>query len=196
MHLLELATETDARPGRRWRPPSRRSGRSPTPRRSTGSRTSANQLEQVERHIAETFANLDERDRTLTEAILQQVQEHGELVARETSRVVEAMQGYVQGGAEAMGDLAQRVEEHAESFAVQDGDLAQAENVGRDRVARGGPAPDRHEQLELMSEGWASHALATRIALDASALERFIDARMRRASPELIRATPKALPRD
>jgi hypothetical protein len=36
------------------------------------------QLEQVERHIAETFQTLDERDRTLTEAILRQVREHGE----------------------------------------------------------------------------------------------------------------------
>ena len=62
-----------------------------------------NQLEQVERHIAETFKNLDERDATLTDTILQQVREHGEMVARETSRVVEAMQGYVQGAPKRSG---------------------------------------------------------------------------------------------
>ncbi len=131
-----------------------------------------NQLEQVERHIAETFKNLDERDRTLTDTILQQVREHGEMVARETSRVVEAMQGYVQGGAEAVGRLAQRVEAHAESFASQDGDLTA--NVGatvREEVQAIG------QQLELMSEGMGIHS-RDEVALK-SAMERFVDARVR-----------------
>jgi hypothetical protein len=143
------------------------------------------QLEQVERHIAETFQTLDERDRTLTEAILQQVREHGELVARETSRVVEAMQGYVQGGAEAVGRLAQRVEEHAESFATQDGDLTA--NVGatvREEVQAIG------QKLELMSETMGIHG-RDEIALKA-AMERFIDARVRGLA-ELIRSDSQAL---
>ena len=146
-----------------------------------------NQLEQVERHIAETFKTLDERDRTLTEAILKQVQEHGEMVARETSRVVEAMQGYVQGGAEAVGRLAQRVEEHAESFATQDGDLTA--NVGatvREEVQAIG------QQLELMSEGMGIHTRDE--AAIKAALERFIDARVRGLA-ELIRSDSQALRR-
>jgi hypothetical protein len=145
------------------------------------------QLEQVERHIAETFKTLDERDRTLTQSILAQVREHGELVARETSRVVEAMQGYVQGGAEAVGRLAQRVEEHAESFVSQDGELKA--NVGatvREEVQAIG------QQLEMMSEGMGIHA-RDEVALKAS-MERFVDARVRGLA-ELIRSDSQALRR-
>ena len=145
------------------------------------------QLEQVERHIAETFQTLDARDQALTEAILRQVQEHGELVARETARVVESMQGYVQGGAEAVGRLAQRVEEHAETFASQDGDLRA--NVGatvREEVRAIG------QQLELVSERVGIHG-RDQIALKA-ALERFVDARVRGLA-ELIRSDSLALRR-
>ena len=83
------------------------------------------QLEQVENHIAATFEHLDERDRMLTENVLAQVHEHGDLIAQETTRLVEAMQAYVQGGAEAMGQLAQRVEAHAETFAMRDEHVAE-----------------------------------------------------------------------
>jgi hypothetical protein len=145
------------------------------------------QLEQVERHIAETFKTLDARDKALTEAILRQVHEHGELVARETARVVESMQGYVQGGAEAVGRLAQRVEEHAESFASQDGNLRA--NVGatvREEVQAIG------QQLELVSERVGIHG-RDQVALK-SALERFVDARVRGLA-ELIRSDSQALRR-
>jgi DNA primase large subunit len=143
------------------------------------------ELEQVERHIAETFENLDERDRMLTESILIQVREHGELVARETSRVVEAMQGYVQGGAEAVGRLAQRVEEHAESFATQDGELTA--NVG---ATVRGEIQAIGQQLDLMAERMG---IGTRdqVALKA-AMERFIDARVRGLA-ELVRSDSQAL---
>jgi hypothetical protein len=143
------------------------------------------ELEQVERHIAETFQNLDERDRMLTESILIQVREHGELVARETSRVVEAMQGYVQGGAEAVGRLAQRVEEHAESFATQDGELTA--NVG---ATVRGEVQAIGQQLDLMAERMG---IGTRdqVALKA-AMERFIDARVRGLA-ELVRSDSQAL---
>ena len=145
------------------------------------------QLEQVERHIAETFKNLDERDQMLTDAILIQVREHGELVARETARVVEAMQGYVQGGAEAVGRLAQRVEEHAESFATQDGEIAT--NVGatvRDEIQGIG------QQLDLMVERLGISA-RDQVAVKA-AMERFMDARVRGLA-ELIRSDSQALRR-
>jgi hypothetical protein len=82
------------------------------------------QLEQVEAHISATFAHLDERDKNLTGAIQQRIVEHGDLIARETARIVEAMESYVQGGAEAMGRLAQRIEQHATAFAAHDDTLA------------------------------------------------------------------------
>jgi hypothetical protein len=145
------------------------------------------ELEQVEHHIAETFKNLDERDRMLTEAILIQVKEHGELVARETARVVEAMQGYVQGGAEAVGRLAQRVEEHAESFVAQDGELtASVGATVREEVQAIG------QQLELMTERMGIHG-RDEIAMKA-AMERFVDARVRGLA-ELIRSDSQALRR-
>ena len=142
------------------------------------------QLEQVERHIAETFKTLDERDRALTESIVEQVKEHGELVARETARVVEAMEGYVQGGAEAVGRLAQRVEEHAETFATSDG-----QTVGttvREEVQTIG------QQLDLMAERMGIQG-RDQVAWKA-AMERFIDARVRGLA-ELIRSDSQALRR-
>ncbi|MGH2594766.1 MAG: hypothetical protein ACRDH7_02245 [Actinomycetota bacterium] len=83
------------------------------------------QLEQVEQHISATFAHLDERDHALTGAIQDKIVEHGDLIAHETARIVEAMEAYVQGGAEAMGRLAQRIELHAAAFAAHDDTLAE-----------------------------------------------------------------------
>ncbi len=83
------------------------------------------QLVQVEHHIADAFAHLNERDRSMVEGIQREVAEHGDIVMRETTRVVEAMQGYVQGGVEAMGLLAQRVEAHINTIEVHDGDVSE-----------------------------------------------------------------------
>lgn len=133
------------------------------------------QLEQVEQHIASTMQHLDERDRSLTDAVLRQVREHGELIARETARVVEAMQGYVQGGTEAMGRLAARVEEHAETFA---GGAAAVDGV--------------RQQLEMLDEriginGRSMHEIQR-------AVERLIEARVMGLA-QLIRADSEALKR-
>lgn len=68
------------------------------------------QLEEVDQRIAETMNLLDERERSLVDGIQQQILSHGDLITQETTRIVEAMQGYVQGGVEAMGQLAQRVD--------------------------------------------------------------------------------------
>ena len=144
------------------------------------------QLEQVEHHIAETFTNLDERDRMLADAILIQVKEHGEIVARETARVVEAMQGYVQGGAEAVGRLAQRVEEHAESFVAQEGERT---NVGATVVEE---VQAIGQELELMAERLGIQG-RDQVAIKA-AIERFIDARIRGLA-ELVRSDSQALRR-
>ncbi|MFN8232203.1 MAG: hypothetical protein U0V56_01535 [Actinomycetota bacterium] len=53
------------------------------------------QLEQVEHHIAATFEHLNERDDALTRNIQEQVVEHGRLIEREASRIVEALQAHV-----------------------------------------------------------------------------------------------------
>jgi hypothetical protein len=150
-----------------------------------GIETVRTQLEQVERHIAETFSHLDERDRTITELILRQVQEHGDLIARETTRVVEAMQSYVQGGTEAMGQLAQRVEQHAETFSVQD--IRIADDVRTSVAEATEPIQVR---LELISESVGIHGRA-QDDIRAS-VERLIEARMRGLA-ELIRSDSSAL---
>ena len=143
------------------------------------------QLEQVEAHISAAFAHIDDRDRALTDGVLRQVRDHGDLIAQETARISEALQSYVQGGTEAMGMLAQRVEQHAEAFAVQDEHLAEhvAERVG-DAIAPVG------EQLDMLSE---------RVGISArsqheirAAIERMVDARMRSLA-ELIRSDSTAL---
>jgi hypothetical protein len=143
------------------------------------------QLEQVERHIAETFSHFDERDREIAEELQTQVKEHSELIANETARIVESMQAYVQGGAEAIGRLAQRIEEHAKLFVLQDHNITQhvldAVNIsGEDVMA----------QLELIKEKVGLHG-RDQEQLQA-AVERMIDARMRGLA-ELVRSDARAL---
>jgi hypothetical protein len=143
------------------------------------------QLEQVERHIAETFTHFDERDREIASDLQQQVREHSELIANETARIVESMQSYVQGGAEAIGRLAQRIEEHAKLFVLQDHNITQhvidAVNVtGEDVMA----------QLDLIKEKVGLHG-RDQEQLQA-AVERMIDARMRGLA-ELVRSDSMAL---
>ncbi|MGZ5328702.1 MAG: hypothetical protein ACXWFU_10110 [Actinomycetota bacterium] len=145
------------------------------------------QLEQVEAHIAAAFAHLDERDRAITEGVLGQVRDHGDLIAQETGRISEALQSYVQGGTEAMGMLAQRVEQHAEAFAVHDETLAEhvAERVGSAIAPVG-------EQLDMLSE---RVGIGTRSQQEIrAAIERMVDARMRSLA-ELIRSDSTALRR-
>ncbi len=150
-----------------------------------GVETVRTQLEQVEAHIAETFQHMDARDHNLTDTILRQVAEHGDLISRETARIVESMQGYVQGGAEAMGHLAQRVEQHAEAFALQD------IQIGNDvRAAVQAEAQPLQERLELIDEHVGLHGRATD---DVRArIEHLIEARMRGLA-ELIRSDSNAL---
>ncbi len=143
------------------------------------------QLEQVEAHIAATFQHLEERDRALTEGVLRQVQEHGELIARETNRISEAMQGYVQGGTEAMGYLAQRVEQHAEAFAQLDTHLA--DSIGDNVGAAMAPLTER---LDLMSERIGVGD--PNVGQIRESIEALIEARMRSLG-ELIRSDSNAL---
>ena len=143
------------------------------------------QLEQVERHLAETLTHFDERDREIAEQLEKQVREHGDLIANETARIVESMQSYVQGGAEAIGRLAQRIEEHAKLFVLQDHTITEhvieAVNI---------TGSDVMGQLELIKEKVGLHGRDQQ-QLQA-AIERMIDARMR-GMAELVRSDSMAL---
>ncbi len=146
-----------------------------------------NQLELVENHIAAAFQHLDERDRALIEGIQARIQEHGELIARETTRIVEAMQGYVQAGAEAVGRLAQRVETHAESFAVHDDDVAE-----RLRAVIRREIGDFAQQFELTGE---RIGIGQRdVALAIERMQRSLEARVMGLA-QLVRSDSVALRR-
>jgi len=144
-----------------------------------------NQLEQVERHIAETFTHFDERDQAIADELRTQVKEHSELIASETARIVESMQAYVQGGAEAIGRLAQRIEEHAKLFVLQDHNITQ-----HVIDAVGTTGDDVMAQLELIKEKVGLHG-RDQEQLQA-AVERMIDSRMRGLA-ELMRSDALAL---
>jgi hypothetical protein len=143
------------------------------------------QLEVVERHIAETFTHFDERDREIAEELQSTVKEHSDLIATETARIVESMQGYVQGGTEAIGRLAQRIEEHAKLFVLQDHNITQSVID-----AVGVSSDDVMGQLELIKEKVGLHG-RDQEQLQA-AVERMIDSRMRGLA-ELVRSDSRAL---
>jgi len=143
------------------------------------------QLEQVEAHIAEAFAHFDERDKAIAEDLQQQVREHGDLIANETARIVESMQAYVQGGAEAIGRLAQRIEEHAKLFVLQDHNITQ-----HVLDAVGVAGDDVMAELEMIKEKVGLYG-RDQEQLQA-ALERMIDSRVR-GMAELVRSDSIAL---
>ena len=145
------------------------------------------QLEQVEHHIAAAFEHFDERDRALTEGVLGQIKAHGELVARETTRLVEVMQQYVQTGAEAMAILATRIEEQADAFATQD--LTISEHVGDMVAVRIQPVA---EQLELLTEKVGLHGRDQDQV--RAAIERLVEARIMGLA-QLIRSDSEAIRR-
>jgi hypothetical protein len=143
------------------------------------------QLEQVERHIAETFSHFDERDQEIADELRTTVKEHSDLIASETARIVESMQGYVRGGTEAIGRLAQRIEEHAKLFVLQDHNITQSVID-----AVGVSSDDVMGQLELIKEKVGLHG-RDQEQLQA-AVERMIDSRMRGLA-ELVRSDSRAL---
>jgi hypothetical protein len=91
----------------------------------------------------------------------------------------------VQGGAEAIGRLAQRIEEHAKLFVLQDHNITQHVI---DAVGTSGD--DVMAQLELIKEKVGLHGRDQEQL--RSAVERMIDARMRGLA-ELMRSDAKAL---
>ncbi|MET0800263.1 MAG: hypothetical protein ABWZ53_03725 [Actinomycetota bacterium] len=144
-----------------------------------------NRLEQVEHHIASAFATIEARDRAIAETVARQVDAHGQLMAEETAKVIGAIDAYVQTGAEAMGTLSQRVEEHAQAFAVHDGTIG---NLVADRVTT--ELAPVAEQLEMLSE---------KVGLNGrdqeqvrAAIERLVEARVMGVA-QLVRADSEAL---
>jgi len=82
------------------------------------------QLKQVTRNVASAFQVLADRDRIIVETVRRQVEEHGELISKETGRVAKAMEAYVQEGVNALGMLAGRIDAQVESMSDRDGDAA------------------------------------------------------------------------
>jgi hypothetical protein len=155
---------------------------SPTLHGVEGVRT---QLEQVEHHIAAALATMQERDRAIVRTVTEQVHAHGQLVAEETAKVIGAIDAYVQTGAEAMGTLSQRVEEHAEAFAVHDGTISQ---TVADRVAT--EIAPIAQQLELLAEQVGLHGRDQEQV--RAAIERLVEARIMGVA-QLIRSDSQAL---
>jgi hypothetical protein len=75
--------------------------------------------------IEATFERIDDRDRILLDSIQGMNLDHGRMIAHETARIVEALEGYVQGGVDAIGRLAQRVEQQAEVTAGRADEIVQ-----------------------------------------------------------------------
>jgi len=114
-----------------------------------GEGTDANELRsrlaEVMRQVAAALATLAERDQAIVDTVRARVLEHGELVTRETSRISEAMEAYVQHGVEAVGQLAGRMDAQLSALTQRDSDVA-------DRIDR---TLDEHlrllgEQLQLI----------------------------------------------
>lgn len=155
---------------------------SPTLHGVEGVRT---QLEQVEHHIAAALSTMQERDRAIVETVARQVRDHGQLLTEETAKVIGAIDAYVQTGAEAMGTLSRRVEEHAEAFAEHDGTLSQ---TVADRVAA--ELTPVTEQLEMLAEKVGLHGRDQEQV--RAAVERLVEARIMGVA-HLIRADSEAL---
>jgi hypothetical protein len=149
-----------------------------------------NQLELVEHHIAAAFQHLDERDRALFEGIQSRIQAHGELITRETTRFVEAIQAYVQSGTGAAAPLASTDE--ADALPGTDRDESTSERVrgaiheAMNEVAEGVELSTERigiEQretaaaLERMQRTWEArvHGLGQLVRSDSEALRRHIE---------------------
>ena len=81
------------------------------------------ELAQVTRQIAGALESLAGRDQAIVDAVRTRIREHGELIAHETARVSAAMEGYVQHGVQALGQLAGTVEAQITAIATRDSEL-------------------------------------------------------------------------
>ncbi len=80
---------------------------------------------EIEQHLQATFERLDERDRILIGNLQQQIRDHGLVLRQETGRIVEALEGYVKDGVDAMGRLAQHAEQQSEQVGARSEETTQ-----------------------------------------------------------------------
>jgi hypothetical protein len=118
------------------------------------------QLTEVTRQVGEALATLAERDQAIVDAVRTRVREHGELITQETTRIAHAMEGYVQHGVEAIGQLAGAMEAQVQSFGTREEEIA----------GRVGQAVEQQmtllgEQLQLMYE---------RLAIDTTSITDYV----------------------
>src|SRR5262245_5021740 len=114
------------------------------------------QLDEVTRQVATAFRTLADRDQVIVETVQEQIREHGELITRETARISQAMEAYVQQGVTAMGQLARNGDSSVEEFAHREEEVSNrvSELVDRQMSELG-------EQLQLLYDrtGIASTSL-------------------------------------
>jgi hypothetical protein len=120
------------------------------------------QLDEVTRQVATAFRTLAERDQAIVETVQGQIREHGELITRETTRISEAMEAYVQQGVRAMGQLAGSADSSVEEFAHREEEIS---NRVRELVDR--QMSELGEQLQLLYD---------RTAIAATSLHELVSA--------------------
>lgn len=86
-------------------------------------------IQAAEEQLASALERLEAREQAVVENLREQIHDHGQLVHRETGRIVEALEGYVKGGLDVMGHLAQRIDEQTERFGARAGDITQQFDV-------------------------------------------------------------------
>jgi hypothetical protein len=82
------------------------------------------QLDEVTRQVATAFRTLADRDQVIVDTVQEQIREHGDLITRETARISQAMEAYVQQGVQAMGQLAGSADSRVEEFAQREEEIS------------------------------------------------------------------------
>ena len=118
------------------------------------------QLTEVTRQVGEALGTLAERDQAIVDAVRTRVREHGELITQETTRIAHAMEGYVQHGVEAIGQLAGAMEAQVQAFGTREEEI-----TGRVAQAVEHQMTLLGEQLQLMYE---------RLAIDTNAITEYV----------------------
>jgi DNA anti-recombination protein RmuC len=118
------------------------------------------QLAAVTRQVAAALDALAERDQAIVDSVRERITEHGDLIAKETSRISGAMEGYVQQGVQAMGQLAGAVEAQVGTLAARDAELEERVTAAFDVQVRAVA-----EQLEIVSERLSSETMSLNEAI-------------------------------
>lgn len=128
------------------------------------------QLEEVTRQVATAFRTLADRDQAIVETVQGQIREHGELISRETARISQAMEAYVQQGVRAMGQLAGSADSSVEEFMHREEEISNRVRELLDRRMF-----ELGEQLQLLYD---------RTAIAATSLHELVSALADRMSNE------------